>query len=66
MEDGIVDMEAFGQILGLDVGDPTQEFSKALVWAWMDQAETAIEEMEHYLEKGEIGTLSSCSRVGGQ
>jgi len=54
MPDGIVDMDAFSQILALDDGDSTREFSKALIWAFCDQAETAVEEMEHFLVKNEI------------
>lgn len=51
-------MASFGPILAMDESDPSREFSKALVWAWCDQAEMAIEEMEHYLSSGEIARLA--------
>lgn len=58
MPEGIVDMTSFGPILAMDDNDPSREFSKALVWAWCDQAEAAIEEMEQYLFSGEIARLA--------
>lgn len=59
LEDGIVDMEAFSQILALDETDPSREFSKALVWAWCDQAEHAVEEMEAFLASSNVTALAS-------
>lgn len=59
MLDGIVDMDAFSQILALDEHDPTREFSKALIWAFCDQAETAVEEMEHFLVKNHVEQLAN-------
>lgn len=59
LEDGIVDMDAFSQILALDETDPSREFSKALVWAWCDQAEHAVEEMEEFLANGNVTALAS-------
>lgn len=58
MPEGIVDMASFGQILSMDDKDPSREFSKALVWAWCDQAEMAIEEMEQCLLAGNIVPLA--------
>ncbi|KAL7009190.1 Phosphorelay intermediate protein [Cystobasidiomycetes sp. EMM_F5] len=46
---GIVDMDAYDQILALDDGDPSREFSKALVWAWCEQAEVTVAEIESAL-----------------
>jgi len=54
MQEGIVDMDSFGQILAMDDNDATREFSKALVWAWCDQAEMTVEQMEAYLREGSI------------
>lgn len=52
-------MEAFSQILALDETDPSREFSKALVWAWCDQAEHAVEEMEAFLAESNVTALAS-------
>lgn len=54
MLDGVVDMQSFNQILALDENDPNREFSKTLIWAWCDQAEMAVEEMEIYLARDNI------------
>lgn len=51
-------MASFGPILAMDDNDPSREFTKALVWAWCDQAELAIEEMEQYLRAGDIVRLA--------
>jgi len=50
MLDGVVDMEAFNQIVALDDGDITKEFSKTLVTAWCEQAEDALEDMQRCLD----------------
>jgi hypothetical protein len=57
MTEGIVDMNSFGQILAMDDNDPTREFSKALVWAWCEQAEMSVEQMDTYLQDGAIDKL---------
>lgn len=51
-------MTSFGPILNMDETDATREFSKALVWAWCDQAEMALEEMEMHLAAGNIVPLA--------
>lgn len=51
-------MTSFGPILDMDETDATREFSKALVWAWCDQAEMALEEMEMHLAAGNIVPLA--------
>jgi len=50
MLDGVVDLDAFNQIVALDDGDVTKEFSKTLVTAWCEQAEDALEEMQRYID----------------
>lgn len=54
MLDGVVDMKAFNQILALDEGDSNREFSKSLVWAWCDQAESAVAQIGKHLASQNI------------
>lgn len=56
---GVVDMDAFSQILALDEDDATREFSKALVWAWCEQAELAVEEMDSALSHADAAAAAN-------
>ena len=58
----IVNPEIFGGILALDDGDSTKEFSRALVWAWCDQAESAVEEMRIELDRGNLAPVASVAK----
>ncbi|KAK9897656.1 hypothetical protein P389DRAFT_60092 [Cystobasidium minutum MCA 4210] len=58
LPDGVVDMASFGPILSMDETDATREFSKTLVWAWCDQAEMALEEMDQHLAAGRLIPLA--------
>lgn len=54
----IVDTDVFDQILYLDGCNPEQEFSRGLVWAWCDQAEQTVQEMEVFLHAGRLPQLA--------
>ncbi|KAF3922215.1 hypothetical protein ABW21_db0209098 [Orbilia brochopaga] len=54
-----VEAGTFEQILEMDDDDESREFSSALVKGFFEQAETTFVEMDEYLEKKELPSLSS-------
>ena len=45
----VVDMEVFDQILEIDEGDDTREFSRGLVKDYLDQAQATIKQLDESL-----------------
>lgn len=47
-----MDLETFEQILELDEGDENREFSKSVVFGWLDQATECFSNMDTALQVG--------------
>lgn len=44
-----IDQAAFEQILEMDDGDPSQEFSRGIVFGFFEQADATLEKMQESL-----------------
>ncbi|KAI9833394.1 MAG: hypothetical protein M1826_007492 [Phylliscum demangeonii] len=53
-----IDRTIFDQILEMDDGDPTQEFSKGLVYDFLEQAEATFTNMDKSLADRDLEQLS--------
>ncbi|KAN0087764.1 Signal transduction histidine kinase, phosphotransfer (Hpt) domain containing protein [Tylopilus felleus] len=53
----VVDMEVFDQILEIDEGDDTREFSRGLVKDYLDQAQATIKQLDESFAKHDLTQL---------
>ncbi|KAI9849009.1 MAG: hypothetical protein M1837_005900 [Sclerophora amabilis] len=54
-----IDPLTFEQILEMDEDDPTQEFSRSIVFGFFEQAESTFAKMDEEYERGDLAQLSS-------
>ncbi|KAI9753275.1 MAG: hypothetical protein M4579_005248 [Chaenotheca gracillima] len=54
-----IDAMTFEQILEMDEDDPTQEFSRSIVFGFFEQAESTFAQMNDDIEKRDLNNLSA-------